>query len=74
MFMPTEKANPVGLENNMAINIQPSHKGLLHKNLGIAQSKPIPTATLRSKMKNASPAVKKRLVFAMNARRWGKGK
>lgn len=54
----------------MAINIKPSHKGLLHKDLGVAEGKPISSKKLSSAKKNASPAEKKRIVFAENARKW----
>lgn len=53
------------------IHIKPSHKGLLHKSLGIAPNKMIPTALIRKKLAGSpSPAEKKRLVFAENARHW----
>ncbi|HKS73267.1 MAG TPA: hypothetical protein VJQ82_08720 [Terriglobales bacterium] len=58
----------------MAININPAHKGLLHKNLGIAAGKPIPSKTLAKAKASAGPAEKKRIVFAQNARHWNKGK
>jgi len=52
------------------IHIKSSHKGLLHKDLGVAAGKPIPTAKLEKAKKDADPAEKKRIVFAENARRW----
>lgn len=54
----------------MAINIKPSHKGLLHKELKVKVGQPISTAKLKSAAKTASPAEKKRIVFAENARKW----
>lgn len=55
----------------MSINIKPSHKGLLHKDLGIKANKMIPTSVIKKKLSgNPSPALKKRLVFAENARHW----
>lgn len=54
------------------IRIKKKNRGLLHKDLGIAQDKPIPTSTLEAAKKDASPAEKKRIVFAENARKWGK--
>lgn len=54
------------------IHIKASHKGLLHKNLGIPAGKPISTSRLKSAAKGAGPAEKKRIVFAENARKWGK--
>jgi hypothetical protein len=52
------------------IHIKPENKGLLHKDLGVAAGKPIPTAKLEKAKDNADPAEKKRIVFAENARRW----
>jgi hypothetical protein len=54
------------------IHIKPSHKGLLHRDLGIAEGKPIPASAMAKAKTNASPAEKKRIVFAQNARKWGK--
>lgn len=52
------------------IKIKPSHKGLLHKNLGVAKDKPIPAAKLSKAANSRNPAVKKRAVFAQNAKKW----
>lgn len=54
----------------MAINIKPSHRGLLHEKLGISKTKDIPNSILASKKKNANPALKKEIVFAQNAKKW----
>lgn len=50
------------------INIKPSHKGLLHKNLGIKAGSPIPARALEKAAHSSSPAVRKRAVFAENAK------
>ena len=51
------------------IRIKKSHRGLLHKDLGVPADQPIPGARLADAMKgNPSPAEKKRLVFAQNAK------
>lgn len=55
------------------IHIKKSHEGLLHKEMGIAQGKPISTSALEKEKKGASPAEKKRIVFAENARHWHHG-
>jgi len=47
----------------MAIKIKKSHRGLLHKNLGVAKGKKIPASKLSVK-KGDSVAVKKRKIFA----------
>lgn len=54
----------------MAININPAHKGLLHKNLGVPSGKPIPAKKLAKAADSSNPAVKKRAVFAENAKKW----
>ena len=54
----------------MAINIKKSHKGLLHKNLGVPEKEPISVARMEAAKTKASPAVKKRIVFAENARKF----
>lgn len=56
----------------MTIKIKPSHKGLLHKDLGVKQGQKIPAKKLVAAKKNASPAEKKRIVFAQNAKQWSK--
>ncbi|MGH7749609.1 MAG: hypothetical protein ACREQ5_33310 [Candidatus Dormibacteria bacterium] len=54
------------------IHIKESHKGKLHAELGVAASKKIPAGKLATAKKNASPAEKKRIVFAQNAKKWKK--
>ena len=56
----------------MVIQIQESHKGLLHKKMGIKQGKPISSEALSKKKKGATGKLKKEIVFAENARSWGK--
>jgi hypothetical protein len=57
----------------MAIHIKPSHKGLLHEDLGVAKDKPIPTKKLAKAEHSKDPAVKKRAVFAKNAKHFHHG-
>ena len=47
------------------IHIKPSHKGLLHRELGVPANKKIPASKLAVKSTD-SPAEKKRKVFAQN--------
>lgn len=54
----------------MAINIKPSHKGLLHKDLGVAKGKKIPAGKLAAAAHSSNAAVRKRAVFAENAKHW----
>ena len=58
----------------MTIKIKPSHKGLLHKELGVKQGEKIPEKKLEAAKKDASPAETKRITFAENARKWSKPK
>jgi len=55
------------------IHIKPSHRGLLHRELGVAEGKPISTKALDRAKSGASPAEEKRIVFAENARKWHHG-
>ncbi len=56
----------------MAIKIKPENKGKLHKELGIAKDKKIPVAKMEKAKSKASPAEKKSIVFAENAKKWNK--
>lgn len=51
------------------IHIKKSHRGLLHKNLGVKKGEKIPASKLKIKSTD-SPAVKKRKQFAINAKKW----
>ena len=46
--------------------IQPSHRGLLHENLGVPEGKNISLAELFKAKKSANPKVRKRATFAVN--------
>jgi len=52
------------------IHIKPSHKGLLHKDLGVPEGKPIPAAKLAKAKNSENPAVRRRATFADNAKHW----
>lgn len=54
----------------MAIHIKPSHRGLLHKDLGVPQGQPIPESKLASAKSSDDPDVRKRATFAENAKHW----
>lgn len=56
----------------MAIDINPAHKGLLHKDLGIASGKKIPLSSLFKAKRSEDPAERRRATFAVNARKWEK--
>lgn len=50
------------------IRIKPSHKGRLHKALGVPQGQPIPAKKLSKALDSKSPAVRKEANFAKNAK------
>lgn len=50
------------------IHIKPSHKGKLHKALGVPADKPIPAAKLNAALHSKSPAIRKEANFAKNAK------
>ncbi len=52
------------------IHIKPSHKGLLHKDLGVPAGKPIPAAKLAKAKDSSDPAERRRATFAENAKNW----
>lgn len=55
------------------IHIKKSHIGKLHSDLGIKQGEKIPHSTLVSALgKTSSPAIKKRINFALSAAKWGR--
>jgi len=54
------------------IAIKPSHKGWLHKSLGIPEGQKLTLAEIDKAAKSKSAAVRKRATFAKNARSWGK--
>jgi hypothetical protein len=56
----------------MAIHIKKSHKGLLHKDLGVPQGQKIPASKLAAAKNSSNPAERKRATFAANAKEWGK--
>ena len=56
----------------MTINIKPQNKGKLHKELDVKLGEKIPAKKLEAAKKDASPAEKKRIQFAENAKKWSK--
>jgi hypothetical protein len=71
-FNPDSEYDLLPLSAKSGIKIKPSHKGLLHKNLGVPQGEKIPASKLAIKAGD-SAAVKKRKQFAINAKKWNKG-
>jgi phage gp16-like protein len=56
------------------INIKPSHKGLLHKDLGKKPGAKLSAADLAKAKRSKNPAERRRATFAQNARKWNHGK
>jgi hypothetical protein len=54
----------------MAIHIKESHKGLFHKDVGKKAGSPITEKDIERGEHSESAAVRKRAVFAENARHW----
>jgi hypothetical protein len=55
------------------IKIKKSHRGLLHKKLGMKPGATIPLSSLARAKRSSSPALRKEANFAINARSWNKG-
>jgi hypothetical protein len=55
------------------ISIKPSHKGLLHKDLGKKPGAKLSEKDLAKAKNSKDPAERKRATFAENARKWNKG-
>lgn len=54
----------------MVIKIKESHKGALHKALGISKGKKIPIGKLAQAKHSKSAKLRKQTTFALNARKW----
>lgn len=52
------------------IKIKPSHKGLLHEDLGVPEGKKLTQAELNKGLHSEDPKVRSRTHFALNARKW----
>lgn len=53
-------------------SIKIRHPGALHRTLGVKPNAMISTSRIKSELSgNPSPKLKKQLVFAENARKWG---
>lgn len=56
------------------IHIKSSRRGRLRKSAGAKKGKKIPVSTLRRLKKSKNPKTRKRATFALNARKWNKGR
>ena len=57
----------------MAININPAHKGLLHKKLHVAQGAPMPAGKVEKATHSSNETLRKEAQFAENAKHWHHG-
>jgi hypothetical protein len=55
---------------NESIDIEPSHKGLLHKHLGVPEGQEIPEDKLREAAHGEDLHIRKMAQFALEARKW----
>jgi oligoendopeptidase F len=56
------------------IHIKRSNRGKLRKSTGTKKGQKIPQPKLRKLAKSKNPETRKRAQFALNARKWNKGK
>jgi hypothetical protein len=56
------------------IKIKKSHQGRLRRKAGTKKGKKIPVSKLRSMKKSKSAATRRQATFALNARRWNRGR
>lgn len=54
----------------MAIEIDPAHRGALHRTAGVPTGRRIPVHLLRRLAHSPDPTTRRRAVFALNARKW----
>jgi hypothetical protein len=57
-------------KGSSGIHIKASHKGLLHKALGVPEGEKIPLSALVKAKHSKSPARRKQANFAINARKF----
>ena len=58
------------LEKIANIDIKPSHKGKLHRALGIPEGQEIPRSRLEEAKHSKDPDIRREATFALNARGW----
>lgn len=56
------------------IHIKKSKRGSLRKSTGTKKGKKIPVKELQKKKRSKNPRTRKKATFALNARKWNKGK
>lgn len=58
----------------MAIRIKKSNRGKLRKSAGTKKGRKIPVSKLHKMKRSKNPKTRRRATFALNARKWNKGK
>ena len=61
-----------GAKKSKVIQLNPKHKGLLHKDLGVKPGKKLTVAEEEKAKHSSDPAERKRATFALNARKFKK--
>jgi len=56
------------------IYIKPSRRGSLRKIAKVKPGQKIPLSTLRRLAKSKDPRIRRKAIFALNARKWGHGR
>ena len=56
------------------IRIKKANRGKLRKSAGVKKGKKIPVSKLQQMKRSRNPKTRKRATFALNARRWAKGR
>lgn len=56
----------------MGVSIKPSHKGRLHRALGVPEGKPIPHSKLVAASHSKDPHMRQMANYALNASKWKK--
>lgn len=64
------KTDAYAYKSGGGIHIKKGHKGLLHKDLHVAQGKPIPMAKIEKAEHSSNPKIRKRAQFADNAKKF----
>ena len=52
------------------IHIKPQNRGKLREHFGVPEGEAIPVSKMKAALPSASPQLRKRIQFALNARKW----
>lgn len=62
------------MASKSGINIKKSNQGKTRKRHGVKKGQKVPVAKLQKDAHSKNPTTRKRAQFALNARKWNKGK